>query len=97
MLVEMPGNTGMCAKWQMGHVSSEPGASRCHSEAIVATNNMAATAAVSTAIRRQLRCSSLHMRRIIHLKFQITNKRFRKRAAGTGIEKVVKFGGYRLQ
>ena len=48
-----PGKTEMCAKWQMGQVAAEPGASICHREAPVAISITATTAAVTVATRNQ--------------------------------------------
>jgi len=47
-LVAVPGNTGMCATWQIGQVASEPGASVCQNEIPDATSKIAAHAAMST-------------------------------------------------
>ncbi len=44
-----PGKTEMCAKWQMGQVAAEPGASTWHKAAPVATSMAATISAVIAA------------------------------------------------
>jgi hypothetical protein len=45
----LPGKTGMCATWQIEQVASEPGASVCQKAAPIATEKMAASAAMNAA------------------------------------------------
>src|SRR5579862_5315175 len=51
----VPRSAGMCARWQIGHVAEEPGASMCHSVAPLARKSTAAIAAVRAAKRNQRR------------------------------------------
>ena len=67
--VDKPRNAGICARWQMGQVASEPGASKCHNEAPAATKRTAAMAIVKTVRRSQLplrdgRLPALSMKRL---------------------------------
>jgi hypothetical protein len=52
-LAGVPGNTGMCATWQIWQVASDPGASVCMNEMPEATSTIAANAAASSVARNQ--------------------------------------------